>query len=256
VIAFDRPGFGHSERPRGIVWSPQAQAHLIAAALMEIGVSKSVVLGHSWGTLVAVALALQYPREVRALILASGYYFPGARIDVVISSPAALPVMGDVLSYTVSPLLSRLIWPLLLRKIFGPSSVPDKFVGFPEEMAVRPGQLRAAAAESALMIPAARTLRNRYRLLELPVIIVAGAQDQFIDSDHSCKLHREIPDSILRLIPSNGHMVHQTATSEVLTAIDTAANHRRAETTSAGTRVGFGRSTPNKPATESRHDQR
>jgi pimeloyl-ACP methyl ester carboxylesterase len=233
VIAFDRPGFGHSERPRGIVWSPQAQAHLIAAALMEIGVSKPIVLGHSWGTLVAVALALQYPREVRALILASGYYFPGARTDVVISSPAALPVIGNVLSHTISPLLSRLIWPLLLRKIFGPSSVPDKFVGFPEEMAVRPGQLRAAAAESALMIPAARTLRNRYRLLEMPVIIVAGAQDQFIESDHSRKLHREIPDSILRLIPSNGHMVHQTATSEVLTAIDTAANHRRAETTSA-----------------------
>jgi pimeloyl-ACP methyl ester carboxylesterase len=45
VIAFDRPGFGHSERPRGIVWSPQAQAHLIAAALMQIGVSKPMVSG-------------------------------------------------------------------------------------------------------------------------------------------------------------------------------------------------------------------
>jgi pimeloyl-ACP methyl ester carboxylesterase len=99
VIAFDRPGFGHSERPRGIVWGPQAQAHLIAAALMEIGVSKPMVLGHSWGTLVAVALALQYPREVQALILASGYYFPSARADVAISFPAALPVIGDVLSH-------------------------------------------------------------------------------------------------------------------------------------------------------------
>jgi pimeloyl-ACP methyl ester carboxylesterase len=226
VIAFDRPGFGHSERPRDIVWSPQAQAHLIAAALAKIGVSKPIVLGHSWGTLVAVALALQYPREVQALILASGYYFPSPRADVVISLPAALPVIGDVLSHTVSPLLSRLIWPLLLRKIFGPSSVPDKFVGFPEEMAVRPWQLRAAAAESALMIPAARTLRDQYRVLRMPVIIVAGAQDQFIDSDHSRKLHREIPDSILRLIPSNGHMVHQTATTEVLSAIDTAANRQ------------------------------
>jgi hypothetical protein len=44
------------------------------------------------------------------------------------------------------------MWPFLLRKIFGPSSVPKKFEGFPEEMAVRPSQLRAAAAESALMI--------------------------------------------------------------------------------------------------------
>jgi pimeloyl-ACP methyl ester carboxylesterase len=233
VIAFDRPGFGHSERPRGVIWTPQAQAHLIAAALRQIGVSQPMVLGHSWGTLVAVALALQYPREVRALILASGYYFAGARLDAAISTPVALPVIGDVLSHTVSPLLSRLIWPLLLRKIFGPRSVPDKFAAFPEEMAVRPWQLRAAAAESVLMIAAAQRLQDRYRLLRMPVIIIAGAQDEFIESDQSRKLHREILPSILRLIPSNGHMVHQTATPEVLAAIEAVANHPRAETTSA-----------------------
>ena len=26
VIAFDRPGFGHSERPRNVVWTPERQA--------------------------------------------------------------------------------------------------------------------------------------------------------------------------------------------------------------------------------------
>ena len=160
VIAFDRPGFGHSDRPRDIVWTPQLQAQLIAAALTEIGVSKPMILGHSWGALVAVALALQYPRAVQAL--------------------------------------------------------------------VRPWQLRAAAAETALMNPTVRGLRNRYRQLKMPVIIVAGAQDQFVESDQSRKLHREISDSTLRLIPSQGHMVHQTATSEVLSAIDTAAGYRRA----------------------------
>src|SRR6185436_13383151 len=56
VIAFDRPGFGHSARPRSTIWTPEAQADLIAGALKEIGVSPAVVLGHSWGTLVALAL--------------------------------------------------------------------------------------------------------------------------------------------------------------------------------------------------------
>ena len=32
VIAFDRPGFGHSDRPRKVVWTPAAQAELITAA--------------------------------------------------------------------------------------------------------------------------------------------------------------------------------------------------------------------------------
>jgi pimeloyl-ACP methyl ester carboxylesterase len=226
VVAFDRPGFGHSDRPRSTVWTPQVQADLIAAALKQIGISKPMVLGHSWGTMVAVALALQHPREVQALILASGYYFPSVRADVIIFAPAAAPVIGDVLSYTVSPLLSRLIWPLLLRKIFGPRSIPDKFAGFPKEMAVRPWQLRTAAAESALMIPAARTLQNRYQQLNMPVIIVAGADDRVVESDQSRELHRKIPGSVLSLIPATGHMVHQSATAEVMSAIETAADQR------------------------------
>ena len=130
VIVFDRPGFGHSERPRATIWTPEAQATLIAAALKKIGVSKAIILGHSWGTLVSLALAINYPQLVQALILTSGYYYPSARADVVVMSPPAIPLIGDVLSHTISPFLSRLMWPLLLRKIFGPSPVPDKFKGF------------------------------------------------------------------------------------------------------------------------------
>jgi pimeloyl-ACP methyl ester carboxylesterase len=221
VIAFDRPGFGHSDRPRRTVWTPEAQADLIAAALKEMGIRRAIVLGHSWGTLVALGLAMKYPQEVRGLVLASGYYYPNVRADVVILSPPALPLIGDLLSHTVSPLLSRLMWPLMLRKIFSPSEVPEKFKGFPEEMAVRPAQIRASAAESALMIPSARALEKQYRLLQMPVAIVAGAEDKLIESEQSAHLHRDIPHSTLRYVPGAGHMVHQTATSEIITAIDT-----------------------------------
>jgi len=47
VIAIDRPGFGHSNRPRSTVWTPETQADLIAAALKKIGVPCAIVLGHS-----------------------------------------------------------------------------------------------------------------------------------------------------------------------------------------------------------------
>jgi pimeloyl-ACP methyl ester carboxylesterase len=234
VIAIDRPGFGHSARPRGTVWTSEAQAHLIAAALHKMGVPRAIVFGHSWGTLVALALAMKYPHEVQALVLASGYYYPNARADLVILSPPGIPLIGDLLSHTVSPLLSRLMWPLMLRKIFGPSPVPEKFKGFPEEMAVRPSQIRASAAESALMIPAAHNLEKQYRLLQMPVAIVAGADDRLIESEQSAHLHRDIPHSTLRCVPGTGHMVHQTATAEIMTAIDkVAAQDRKPVATSA-----------------------
>ena len=220
VIAFDRPGFGHSDRPRTTVWTPEAQAGLIAAALTKIGAPRAIVLGHSWGTLVALALALKHPEVVRSLVLASGYYYPNARADVGMLSLPAIPLIGDLLSHTVSPLVSRLMWPLLLRRIFGPSPVPKKFKGFPEEMAVRPSQIRTSAAESALMIPAALTLFKDYGKLQMPVAIVAGAEDRLIESEQAARLNGDIPHSTLRRVPGTGHMVHQTATAEIMSAID------------------------------------
>jgi alpha-beta hydrolase superfamily lysophospholipase len=56
VIIIDRPGYGYSERPRAL-WTPRAHATLYQAALERLGVSQAVVLGHSWGSLVAVALS-------------------------------------------------------------------------------------------------------------------------------------------------------------------------------------------------------
>ena len=234
VIAFDRPGFGHSDRPRHVVWTPDAQAELIKLACERLGVSHAVVLGHSWGASVATALALKYPGLVRGLVLASGYYYPTARADVAILSAPALPLVGDVLSHTLSPLMSRATWPLMLAKLFGPRSVPKKFDGFPKEMALRPSQIRASAAESALMIPDAFYFQNEYANLKMPVVIIAGEEDRLIDIDkQSARLHADVSQSRLHRVPGTGHMVHQTATATVMSAIDEVADDRA--TTKTGT---------------------
>ena len=104
VIIIDRPGYGYSDRPRAL-WTPRAHATLFQKALQQLGVTQAVVLGHSWGALVAVALALQAPQLVRSLVLASGYYYPTLRADVMLSSPAAIPGIGDLMRHTVSPVV-------------------------------------------------------------------------------------------------------------------------------------------------------
>jgi pimeloyl-ACP methyl ester carboxylesterase len=220
VIVFDRPGFGHSTRPRSLLWTPDAQAELLRVALAQLGVSSAIVLGHSWGASVAVAMGLKYPGLVRGLVLASGYYYPTTRVDVIAMGAPALPVVGDILSHTVSPLMSRAIWPLMLRKIFGPSAVPKKFAAFPKEMALRPSQIRASAAESALMIPDAIMLCGQYADLKMPVVIIAGEDDKLIDVEsQSARLHSDISQSRFHKLAGNGHMIQQTATDQVTAAV-------------------------------------
>jgi pimeloyl-ACP methyl ester carboxylesterase len=158
------------------------------------------------------------------LVLASGYYFPTVRTDVAASLVPALPGLGDLISHTVSPILSRLMWPAMLRKVFGPQSVPDKFAGFPKEMAVRPSQLRAGAAEAALMVPAAFASSKTYSELGMPTIILAGEDDRLIDiNEQSARLHDEVKQSKLHRIAGAGHMIQQSSTPDLMAAIDEAA---------------------------------
>jgi pimeloyl-ACP methyl ester carboxylesterase len=90
---------------------------------------------------------------------------------------------------------------------------------------LRPSQLRASAAEAGLMIPAARQLAARYAELKMPVTIMAGANDvQALPRLHSERLHRELPQSELILVPEVGHMIQHTVPLLVLSAIERTAN--------------------------------
>jgi pimeloyl-ACP methyl ester carboxylesterase len=121
------------------------------------------------------------------------------------------------------------MWPLMMTKIFGPRSVPEKFEGFPKEMALRPSQIRASAAESALMIPDAFYYRDEYANLKMPTVIVAGEEDRLVDIDtQSERLHQDVPQSRFHRVPGAGHMIHQTATGVVMSAIDEVASARSA----------------------------
>lgn len=222
VIAFDRPGYGYSTRPRDRLWTPGAQAALLARAFARMGVERPVVVGHSLGALVALALAVGHPSATRGLVLLAGYYYPTARLDVLLDAPAALPVLGDAMRHTVWPLLDDLLLPAMTRAMFSPASVPSRFLQVvPRSMVTRPAQIRASAEDSAFMVPAAAGLRRHYRDLHLPVHILAGAGDRIIDPQaHAVRLNRELPDSTLTVLPRAGHMVHYAATRRVVALVD------------------------------------
>ena len=220
VIAFDRPGFGHSERPRGRPWTAMQQAELLYRALKRLGVERPVVVGHSWGTIVALSLAVRHPADTAGLVLLSGYYFWTLRPDVLLVAPGAIPVLGDLLRYTVSPLLGRLTMPLLKRAMFSPAPVPPRFrADYSEAMALRPSQIRATSVDGALMIPGALSLRRHYKDLPMPVAIMAGEGDKVVFSRMAGRLRASIPGSVLRIVGGAGHMVHHSDPQQVVEAV-------------------------------------
>jgi pimeloyl-ACP methyl ester carboxylesterase len=232
VIIVDRPGFGHSDRPRDRTWTAAEQADLIHTALQRLGVGPAVVVGHSWGTLVALALAERHTAGTAGLVLLSGYYFPVPRLDALLVAPAALPMLGDILRYTISPVFGWLTMPLMKRAMFAPAPLTERFKReYSTALALRPSQLRATASDGALMVSDAKGLSARYGGLAMPVAIVAGSGDKVVSPDHAERLRGAVPQGTLRIVEGPGHMVHHVATGQVVEAVEEVA--RRSEPASA-----------------------
>jgi pimeloyl-ACP methyl ester carboxylesterase len=178
--------------------------------------------------LVALAWALQAPQEVAGLVLASGYYYPSTRLDAALVTPAALPVLGDLLNHTVSPLLTRMTLPGTLRTMFAPRPVPNRFRdAFPKALIPRPKQIRAMSQEGAIMVPAAAALRRHHGGFSCPSVVMTGDADRVVDpDDQSVRLAHELNNAELRIVPRAGHMVHHAVPLEVAQAINRVASDR------------------------------
>lgn len=228
VIAFDRPGCGYSSRPRSTVWTAEAQAEVIAEAMRSLGIERARVVGHSFGATVAAALALNYPELVERLVLISGFYYPTPRLDSLVSGIVALPIIGDVPRYTVSPIWGRVMKPMMDRMLFSPAPVTESWKrDFPIGLITRPFQLHATAADGALMQQGAMSLAPRYGELHMPVTIVTGDGDKMVNPGaQSMRLHGQVAQSRIAVVSGAGHMSHHIGPEQVIEAV-------RGETVSA-----------------------
>src|SRR3954447_7669093 len=94
VAAEDRPGYSAASSlgPTGLAGNADA----VVAQLDRLGVESAVVVGHSWGGGVALAVAERYPERVSGLVLLASIR-PGAvtPIDRVM----AAPVVGELMAW-------------------------------------------------------------------------------------------------------------------------------------------------------------
>jgi pimeloyl-ACP methyl ester carboxylesterase len=222
VIAIDRPGFGHTARPRTRLWTPAAQAGLVAQVLARLKVQRPVIVGHSWGTIVALSLAAMRSLDLRGLVLLSGYYYPDARADVIVSAPLATVGIGDAIRSLGSSTVNRMVARQFIERSFKPRPVAARFkTGFPLDLAFRPTQMRASAEDAAVMPAAVAGLRHLYPVLNIPLVIMTGEEDHIIPpAAQSCRLHREAPHSTLIVLPGVGHMIHYAARGRIAGAVD------------------------------------
>ena len=90
-IYIDRPGFGYSERDQS-TWDAERQADQARAYLKKIKGKNPILVGHSWGALVAMSWAAKYPDEVKGVISVAGINMPFSGVPKLVNDTGLINI--------------------------------------------------------------------------------------------------------------------------------------------------------------------
>lgn len=224
VIAFDRPAFGLTERPRPGEWtgqnpySAEAQVDLLFGLMDALGIQQAVLVGNSAGGTVAINAALARPERVQALVLVDAAVYNGG------GSPAWLrPLFQTPQMDHLGPLLARSISTRGLELLYRSWHDPDRISEEVIENYRKP--LRADNWDLALWQltkssrSAASRLPERLGELKMPVLVVTGDDDRVVPTENSQRLAEDIPGAQLVVFENCGHVPQEECPGPFLRAV-------------------------------------
>jgi len=225
VTAVDRPGLGHSDRLDRDGATIFEQADVLVEAVAHLGVSRPLVLGHSYGGAVALAWATRHPDATAGLVLLAAasnpWDTPLSTYYRVLSHPLgqwlAVPVLTAwVPDHVVSDTIAQ---------VFAPQPTPGGYIDhFGPGLTLQRRALRENALQRAGILDEITRMVPDYAQIDMPVEILHGDADSTVWlSIHSEPLARQIPDANLVVMSGVGHAPHHSEPETVTAAIDRAA---------------------------------
>jgi pimeloyl-ACP methyl ester carboxylesterase len=208
VVVFDRPGSGYSTRPKNASARLRAQGNAIATAMQRLGLQRSLIVGHSMGGGIALAIALDHPECVRGLALIAPLTHvvktpPPAFASLVIPSP----LRRAAFAWTIATPLGLLRGADILAAVFKPDCAPPDFgTKGGAILGLRPYAFLAASADMLESNYDLRDMAKRYNEIAVPVNVLCGREDNILEyPSQALKLKEALPSVDVELI-DGGHM--------------------------------------------------
>ncbi|MEM7242789.1 MAG: alpha/beta hydrolase [Pseudomonadota bacterium] len=225
VIAFDRPGYGYSDRFAHGHLTLEREAMLIKQAAEKLGVSNAMIVGFSYGGTVTARLALDHPDFAQKLLLIAPavHDWPSRTVDWT-HGLLSTPVIGPLAMNIVYALAPRSYFMNAYRGVFYPEDLPEGYldhVGLglstkPSVQVHNGHQIQNLLSEIEKMMP-------RYAELTQRIHLIHGTADRSV----SYQYHSEdfIADAVnaditFEFIDGIGHGIHQSGTDQILSAIE------------------------------------
>jgi pimeloyl-ACP methyl ester carboxylesterase len=198
VLSLDLKGFGWSARPEGD-YSPQAEAKLVLGLMRARGIERAAVVGHSWGSSVVLAMALEAPERVSRIALYDAWVYEDQLPTFFLWSRAS--GLGEALFglWYSERAGERIGYAFYDKKRF----VTEAFVEEVDHALERPGT--TAAALAAVRGQRFSELEARYASVKQPALLLWGREDEVTLLSFGERLARDLPHARLVVYPKCGH---------------------------------------------------
>jgi pimeloyl-ACP methyl ester carboxylesterase len=204
VIAPDLPGSGESDKPGHLEYDPDSAAKFVYDFTQELGIDKLSLVGNLAGGLIAGLFSLEHPDMVEKMALVGSGGF-GRRVSWLLRI-ISVPILGEIL---YQPRLNAKLG-LTKRLFYQPPDILDELLPEMNRLKELPGA-RSAVIRSIRAGITLRGLRKRefiiHRLKDskVPLMTVWGADDRIIPLAHAEEVRRELPESLIHIVPECGH---------------------------------------------------
>ncbi|WP_025101502.1 MULTISPECIES: alpha/beta hydrolase [Burkholderia] len=212
VIVVDRAGSGRSTRGPGSQANVYAQARTIARFIATLGLEKPLLVGHSLGGAIALAVGLDHPDSVSRIALIAPLTHtetepPAAFKGLALRWPLLRRFASLTMGIPVMILQSR----KAIDAIFAPEPVPRDFpIKGGGLMGLRPEAFYAASSDLVAAPEDLPEMERRYPTLGVPVSVLYGRQDAILSyRKHGEALKQKLPGIELTLV-EGGHMLPVT----------------------------------------------
>ncbi|WP_375691267.1 alpha/beta fold hydrolase [Pseudooceanicola sp. LIPI14-2-Ac024] len=212
VTVIDRPGMGYSERRYPTPTNVTAQAALMEEIVTTLKLDRPLIVGHSLGGAIALAMALRGKIPMRGLALLAPLTLP---VDHISEAFDGVAIRSDLMrrfigwTFAVPTMIRR---PEPVRElIFGPEDVPPGYIvkggGL---LSLRPRHFIETSRDFVQSGDDLPAMARQYAKLRVPVRILYGTGDRILDPEyHGSDLVARHPQIALELI-EGGHMIPVT----------------------------------------------
>ena len=223
VIAYDRPGHGFSSA-NNLKYNLEHNADIAFAIIHKLGLNNPIIVGHSYGGIIALAMAVRDISTIKAFVSVSPIISTKGKPDLIFKL-LTTPLMGSALR-----LFIKLFGHNMVKKgmdvAFDPNqrNMPQDFIDKRCLIISLPNNIATTSREKMSIFPDLSSITNHYGNIKKPLFIIHGSRDRVVPVGDVILLHENIPGSKLFLFKETGHMVQYAKPVELIKVIEEAAD--------------------------------